>query len=73
MWRAGCIIRSALLGDIAAAFRGKLPRGQLILAPAFAALLRETLPGLRRVVAAGAMGGHPVPALSAAPALVARS
>ena len=65
-WRAGCIIRSALLGDIAAAFRGEMPMGQLILAPAFAADLRAALPALRRVVAAAALGGHPVPALSAA-------
>ena len=65
-WRAGCIIRSALLADIAAAFRGELPGGQLILAPAFAADLRASLPALRRVVAAAALGGHPVPALSAA-------
>ena len=65
-WRAGCIIRSALLGDIAAAFRGEMPHGQLIFAPAFAADLRASLPSLRRVVAAAAMGAHPVPALSAA-------
>jgi 6-phosphogluconate dehydrogenase len=65
-WRAGCIIRSALLGDIAAAFRGEMPHGQLILAPAFAADLKASLPSLRRVVAAAALGAHPVPALSAA-------
>ncbi len=65
-WRAGCIIRSALLGDIAAAFRGEMPRGQLIFAPAFAADLRDSLPSLRKVVAAAAMAAHPVPALSAA-------
>src|SRR5690606_36063223 len=39
IWRAGCIIRSALLDDIADAFRGPLPAGQLILAPGIAALL----------------------------------
>ncbi|NAZ37213.1 NADP-dependent phosphogluconate dehydrogenase [Rubellimicrobium sp. CFH 75288] len=66
-WRAGCIIRSALLADIAAAFRaGDLPQGQLLLSPAFAADLRAALPALRRTVAAAALGGHPVPALSAA-------
>ena len=65
-WRAGCIIRSALLEDIAAGFRGELPHGQLIFAPAFAGMLKETLPGLRRVVAAAVGGAHPVPALSAA-------
>jgi 6-phosphogluconate dehydrogenase len=65
-WRAGCIIRSALLEDIAAGFRGELPHGQLSFAPAFAGMLKDTLPGLRRVVAAAVGGAHPVPALSAA-------
>ncbi|MBO6854971.1 MAG: NADP-dependent phosphogluconate dehydrogenase [Marivivens sp.] len=66
IWRAGCIIRSALLDDIAAAFRGELPHGALIFAPAFAARLRECLPALRAVVAAAVQAGHPVPAFSAA-------
>ncbi len=66
IWRAGCIIRSALLDDISAAFRGEMPLGQLIFAPAFADRLKTTLPALRRVVAAAALGGHPVPALASA-------
>ncbi|MBT8408516.1 MAG: NADP-dependent phosphogluconate dehydrogenase, partial [Alphaproteobacteria bacterium] len=33
IWRAGCIIRSALLDTFATAFRGELPGGELILAP----------------------------------------
>jgi 6-phosphogluconate dehydrogenase len=65
-WRAGCIIRSALLGDIAGAFRGEMPEGQLVLAPAFARDLRESLPALRATVAAAVLNGHAVPALSAA-------
>ena len=66
VWRAGCIIRSALLDDIATAFRTDLPLGQLIFAPAFAALLQAGLPALRRVVAAALLAGHPVPVMSAA-------
>ncbi len=66
VWRAGCIIRSALLDDISAAFRGELPAGQLVFAPAFAARLQSALPALRRVTAAAISGGHPVPAFSAA-------
>lgn len=66
IWRAGCIIRSALLDDIAAAFRGEMPHGALIFAPAFAARLKECLPALRAVVAAAVQAGHPVPAFSAA-------
>ncbi len=66
VWRAGCIIRSALLDDISEAFEGDLPAGQLILAPGFAAMLRQSIPALRRVVAAAVTGGHAVPGLSAA-------
>lgn len=66
IWRAGCIIRSALLDDIAAAFRDGPPRGELILAPAFAAHLARTVPALRAVVGEAVAGGHAIPALSAA-------
>lgn len=65
IWRAGCIIRSALLDDISAAFRSDMPHGQLIFAPAFAKRLQATIPALRRVTAAAIAAGHPVPALSA--------
>ncbi len=66
IWRAGCIIRSALLDDIATAFRGDLPGHSLILAPAFARLLGDTVAALRRVVARTALCGQPAPALSSA-------
>ena len=66
IWRAGCIIRSALLDDIAAAARSGLPHGQLFLAPHFAALLGRGLGPLRALVAQAARGGLPVPAFSAA-------
>ena len=66
IWRAGCIIRSALLDDIANAFRGTLPEDQLIFAPAFAKLLTENVGVLREVAAAALLAGHAVPALTAA-------
>ena len=66
IWRAGCIIRSALLDDIAAAFRGDLPGNSLILAPAFTRLLADNVGALRRVAARAFTGGLPVPALAAA-------
>ncbi|MEB8388094.1 NADP-dependent phosphogluconate dehydrogenase [Rhodobacteraceae bacterium KMM 6894] len=66
IWRAGCIIRSALLDDISDAFSADLPRNQLILAPAMVARLAQTIPALRRVVAAAVGGGHAVPAMAAA-------
>ncbi|HCP80543.1 MAG TPA: phosphogluconate dehydrogenase (NADP(+)-dependent, decarboxylating) [Octadecabacter sp.] len=66
VWRAGCIIRSSLLDDIASAFRGDLPEGQLIFSEVFAKVIRDGLPALRRVVGAAIAGGHPVPALASA-------
>ncbi len=66
IWRAGCIIRSALLDDISDAFRGDMPRGELILSPVFAEKLDETLPALRKVVSEAVSAGHAVPVLSAA-------
>ncbi|MDF1669298.1 MAG: NADP-dependent phosphogluconate dehydrogenase [Roseovarius sp.] len=66
IWRAGCIIRSAMLDDISEAFQGELPAGQLILSPHFAQELARCIPALREVVAAAITGGHAVPALAAA-------
>ena len=66
VWRAGCIIRSALLDDIASAFRKDLPKGELIFAPTFVDILQDTIPALRRVVAAATTAGHPIPALASA-------
>lgn len=66
IWRAGCIIRSKLLDEIAAAFRAELPFDHLILAPAIRERLAGSISGLRRVVSAAALTGQPVPALSAA-------
>ena len=64
IWRAGCIIRSTLLDDIAAAFRGETPHGQLAFAPAFVTRLQDTVPALRRVVGAGTAAGVAMPALA---------
>ena len=64
VWREGCIIRSALLDDMATAIRAGLPHGQLIFAESFAGYLREGAPALRRVVAYAASAGLPVPAFS---------
>jgi len=65
IWRAGCIIRSVQLDVFAEAFRVELPGGHLILAPELEPTLAQSLPGLRRVVAAGAALGVALPALSA--------
>ncbi len=66
IWRAGCIIRSSLLDDIASAFRDPPPGNSLILAPAFVRLLNDGAGSLRRVVARSVLAGLPVQALSAA-------
>ena len=66
IWRAGCIIRSSLLDDIATAFRGDLPDGRLILSDHFAPLLKDHIAALRRVVAQATIMGLPVQALASA-------
>ena len=65
IWRAGCIIRSALLDEFAQAFRNDLPGGHLILAPAMRNRLEDSIGGLRQVVASAVLSGVAVPALSA--------
>lgn len=64
IWRAGCIIRSAMLDDMAAALE-RDPRRNLILDPGFSARLEAALPALRRLVAASALHGLAAPALGA--------
>ena len=66
IWRAGCIIRSALLDDIASAFESDLPHDRLILSDHFTQLLKANVDALRRVVSKAVMAGLPVPALSSA-------
>jgi 6-phosphogluconate dehydrogenase len=64
IWRAGCIIRSALLDDMARAL-AEAPGVRLAFAPAFVPPLSAHVPALRRVVSAAALVGQPVPALAA--------
>lgn len=64
VWREGCIIRSAMLNDMATALTGD-PGRNLMLAPAFAERLKATHTALRQVVSVAALNGLPMPALSA--------
>ncbi|MBB3951699.1 NADP-dependent phosphogluconate dehydrogenase [Aureimonas jatrophae] len=65
IWRAGCIIRSAFLDDIAQAYEaGEVVN--LLQAPSFRDRIEAGQANLRRVVAKAALAGLPVPALSAA-------
>jgi len=65
VWREGCIIRSAMLNDMAEALADD-PQRNLMNASKFADMMRESHEQLRQAVAAAAVNGHPVPALSAA-------
>jgi len=66
IWRAGCIIRSAFLDDIASAYAAGDPFDNLMMAAPFDAMLKETHDSLRRVISSVVLNGLPVPALSAA-------
>ncbi len=65
VWRQGCIIRSAMLDDMATALGGDASLN-LMFAPHFAEVMAHSHGGLRMVVARGSIAGTPVPALSAA-------
>ncbi len=64
VWRAGCIIRSAMLDDMAEALSAT-PGGNLMFAGGFAERLKAAHLCLRAVVARAALSGAPAPALSA--------
>ena len=66
IWRAGCIIRSRFLDDIARAFGEGEMLANLLLEPAFVEWMKLSAPSLRSVVAAAAHAGIATPALSAA-------
>jgi 6-phosphogluconate dehydrogenase len=65
VWRAGCIIRSAMLDDMAQALAAD-GAGNLMFAPSFAARMSASHGSLRAVVAQAALSGIPTPALAAA-------
>ncbi|KQT85433.1 NADP-dependent phosphogluconate dehydrogenase [Aurantimonas sp. Leaf443] len=66
IWRAGCIIRSVFLDDIARAFEAGDGVVNLLQAPSLAARVAEGEGALRRIVSKAALAGLPVPALAAA-------
>jgi len=65
MWRGGCIIRSAFLGDIAQAFSEDPNLDNLLLAPFFRHALADCQVGWRRSVSWAVTRGLAVPALAA--------
>jgi 6-phosphogluconate dehydrogenase len=66
IWRAGCIIRSRFLDEIATAFAENPDVDNLTLTPAFSTMLDATELPLRRVVSEAVLNGLPVPALASA-------
>ena len=64
VWRAGCIIRSAMLDDMAEAFEDGA--AHLAFAPHFTTLIADQIPALRAVTTQAMAAGWPVPCLSAA-------
>jgi 6-phosphogluconate dehydrogenase len=64
IWRAGCIIRAALLGDIREAFRRDPGLVNLLLDRAFRDAIAERQEGWRFVVQTAAGLGIPLPAIS---------
>jgi 6-phosphogluconate dehydrogenase len=66
MWRGGCIIRSAFLGDIKKAFDKNPALSNLLLDPFFKKAIRSCARSWRKVVSAAVKKGIPAPALSTA-------
>jgi len=66
MWRGGCIIRSAFLGDIKKAFDHNPELPNLLLDPFFKEKIETAQAGWRRVCATALENGIPVPALTSA-------
>ena len=65
-WRAGCIIRAALLEPMRAAFAARPDLPNLLLDAHFAGLVERSQQALREVVATAALHGVPVPAFMSA-------
>ena len=66
MWRGGCIIRSAFLGDIKAAFDKKPKLENLLFDPFFKKAMKSTTRSWRKVVSTAVKKGIPMPAFSTA-------
>ncbi len=66
MWREGCIIRSAFLGDIKAAYDSQPDLQNLLLADYFKSAIDQSQTGWRKLLAAAMTHGIPVPAMSSA-------
>jgi 6-phosphogluconate dehydrogenase len=66
VWRGGCIIRSAFLGDIKKAFERDSKLVNLLLDPFFRDAVSTRQSGWRRAIVAAVQSGIPVPCMGAA-------
>ena len=66
LWRAGCIIRAAFLGDIMSAFTSKPDLANLLFDDFFADAMSSSQAGLREVVGMAVGAGIATPAMSSA-------
>ncbi len=66
IWRGGCIIRAELLQDIYTAYEGTPDLEHLFLAASIQEKLKESLGGMRKVVAVATEKGIPVAAFASA-------
>jgi 6-phosphogluconate dehydrogenase len=66
VWRGGCIIRSAFLGDIKKAFDRDINLVNLLLDPFFRDAVSTRQAGWRRAIVAAIQSGIPMPCMSAA-------
>ena len=64
IWRAGCIIRAALLEDIANAFDKNKELSHLVLNDEFSRMIKPTLPAVRTLAVLGINNAIPLPGLS---------
>ena len=64
IWRAGCIIRAALLEDITDAFEKDKDLSHLLLNAGFVTKINPTLPVVRNLTILGINNGIPLPGLS---------
>jgi 6-phosphogluconate dehydrogenase len=64
IWRAGCIIRAALLTDITAAFSEDSDTPNLLLSPIFVEKIKSTVAATRDLVSYGAINGIPLPGMN---------
>jgi 6-phosphogluconate dehydrogenase len=66
VWRAGCIIRSAFLGKIKAAYQEQPNLRNLLLADYFKGVIERCQGSWRKVVAQACISGVPIPAFTTA-------